>query len=82
MNPNNELVDTFTENYTESMSSAPATNDGPEHLLEKIDAFLRMGWDSNAEECIEEFETKYGVDFAELVAETTMSPHIKDPRGE
>lgn len=81
MNTDDELVNTFADNYTESMSAAPATTDSPEHLLEKVDAYLRMGWEETAVEHIEEFEDRTGIDFAEL-AEDTVSRHLKDPREE
>ena len=81
MNTENELAEAFEANYMESMSAAPETTDGPRHIVEKIDAYLSMGWESSAIEHIEELESKYGVDFEELV-EDTVSAHIKDPRGE
>lgn len=79
MNIDDELVNTFADNYTESMSAATSTNDGPEHILEKVNAYLSMGWDESAEAEIERFEDRTGIDFSELV-DGTVSRHLKDPR--
>lgn len=81
MNTDDELVNTFADNYTAEMSAAPATNDSPEHLLEKVDAYLSMGWNETAIDHIEEFEDRTGIEFSELV-DGTVSAHLVDPREE
>lgn len=74
-------MDEFAANYTESMSAATATNDGPEHILEKVNTYLSMGWEESAGAEIERFEDRTGIDFSELV-DGTVSRHLKDPREE
>lgn len=77
MNGKEELHKAFLTQYggtEEELSESEV-----ETLLGRIDTYLSMGWNSNAEVVVEELEAKYDVDFSRM-ANATVSNHHRDPR--
>ena len=75
-----ELVSRFYDDYvTDLRDDEEVKVEGAIKQLELIDTYLRVGWTDEAATEINEFEDRYGIDFAELVS-GTQSRHLAELR--
>lgn len=74
-NPTRGLVDEWNENHMADLAAPAGSEDqstvsGPEEMLEKVEAFVEIGFDANAEHLAQEFQDRYDVDIADLIEGT------------
>lgn len=80
-NPRSVLVSVFRREFLDGMDfdekERTTTVNDVEDSLQKIEMYIRAGWEDPVVPKIEAFEDEYGIDFQTLASD---APGISDPR--